>query len=277
MIPKLHFVCASRTPEKAQTWLSKWAEATAGQGPVQFTVIENAPSMCAAYTSANKQIDGDAIVVYCHDDCLSIRHDFASRLRRHFADNSDVDVIGGCGADKLLGPRWLDVGIPHIFGMVLNVVPAGRGKRESSTTPGTLEEVDVPQHLALSIFGVHRRLQKGIKVADGFFLAARHKSVLRWDEATCPNFHFYDMDATLTAHQAGREVAIANDLGLLHYSTGGYGDPNWAKGIPLYMNKWKHLYPPQGIAFQGGSQGLVVPDLYYADQTMERLWRSCEN
>lgn len=266
----VHFVIASNNPAKSDASKANWLQVMAGAGPAQFSFIDSS-SMCSAYNKGIKQVSrGDEVVVFTHNDVLSIRPDFGYRLLKHFRENSDVDVIGGAGANHLIGPQWFSSGPPRIFGSVLNLVPPQKGKLATST--GQLEECDIPQHLSLAVFGVPKRLVKGCCVLDGFFIAARNKNVLKWDEATFTHFHFYDLDATFNAFQYGYGVAVANDLGLLHMSQGGYGQPEWAEQAPRFLKKWAAYLPPQPAQpMPFNSAGIVCGDLHHADTVMEQM------
>jgi len=193
--------------------------------------ISDAKGLCEGYNRGIEASQG-AVVILSHDDAAPVRP-FAAKLRRHLRT---VDIVGGAGTDRLIGPAWFTQGPPHTFGQVLNVVPKTGA-------------------LSLSIFGVPSPLVTGIQALDGFWMAAR-RSVLEkgkawFDAKTFTGFHFYDLDFSLTAYKRGFAIGVATDLSLCHASSSGYND-QWKAEVPTFLNKWKdHLLPavPRNFTF----------------------------
>jgi hypothetical protein len=97
--------------------------------------------------------------------------------------------------------------------------------------------------ITVTAFQMHGAVTAGAQVVDGVLMAA-HRGLwqtLPFDEDTFDGWHLYDFDFSFSAHRAGRGVAIANDLLVVHESTGNFGEAwqRYAKkfiakhGIPL--------------------------------------------
>ena len=285
----LSLITASRSPEKVANWKRAWTNILAGQGPFEFLVQENAKSICEAYDAGQRAAiehsgkDRDHLLIFVHDDVQPLSQTFAPRLRAHF--HAGIDVVGGAGATKCIGDKWFLAGPPFVHGQVLNYVGACKGTRprpwrSTDTVPSTqtqvMEEVDVPQHFSLAAFGVYSRLARNICVADGFFLAAR-PGVLVWDKHTYDHFHLYDCDATYTAYKQGYQVAIANDLNLLHASQGGYNQPEFPVQAAKFLKKWEKHLPPQPPLVNGfNTCGIIAGDIHSAVEVMEQLVANTE-
>jgi GT2 family glycosyltransferase len=194
--------------------------------------ITDATGIAEGYIRGAAQASGD-ILIFSHDDAAAIRP-FAARLRQHLRS---VDIVAGAGTDRLDGPAWFTAGPPHLFGQVLNNVPA---------QPGS------PPFL-LSVYGVPKVLTKGIMAFDGFWFAMKRDvlDAVAFDPEMCDGFHMYDVDFSLRAYLGGLKIGVASDLSLMHASTGGYGDPKWKPGADKWYAKYsKHLYPHRNLGFQ---------------------------
>jgi len=149
--------------------------------------------------------------------------DFGDRLMRHLAA---CDILGIAGASRATGPAWAFAGHPHLHGCVVYPSDAGYDV--------TVYSQSVP-------------LAHGMRVMDGVFLAMRRAVAASagWDAQTCDGFHGYDIDFTLRAAQAGLDLAVATDLGIVHYSYGTFDDAWRATGARL-MQKHPELRGERG-------------------------------
>ncbi|MEP7156579.1 MAG: tetratricopeptide repeat protein [Betaproteobacteria bacterium] len=167
--------------------------------------IHDARSLCEAYNRGAQQARGD-ILIFCHDDIDIVHADFGERVLHHLATN---DVIGVAGASRLIDADWGHAGLPYVHGQVIHRPPGQSG-------------------YLYFCAGLQDAVVNNIQALDGVFIAL-HRRVwehVRFDDATFDGFHVYDIDFTYRAQQAGFRLAVAMDLLLVHFSTGGY-DLKW--------------------------------------------------
>ena len=171
--------------------------------PHEFMRIGDATSLAEGYTRGAAAATGE-ILIFCHDDVELLAADFGARLARRLAE---CDVLGVAGATRATGPAWPFAGWPFLHGCV--IYPEGAGYR-------------------VTVYSRNAPLARAIRVMDGVFLAMRREVALRigWDAETCDGFHGYDVDFTLRAAQAGFQLAVATDLGVVHRSYGSF-DERW--------------------------------------------------
>jgi len=193
--------------------------------------IQDASSMAEGYARGAAKAAG-RILIFSHDDAAPVRP-FGSRLRSHL---QRVDIVSGAGTDRLDGPAWFTAGPPHVFGQVLNSVPA----RLEIKYPDGRTEVREQHPLLLSIYGVPSRLVAGIQAFDGFWFACTRGVVeqIPFDPETCDTFHMYDVDFSYRAYLAGAKIGVANDLSLMHASVGGYACPKWKPAADKWLAKY---------------------------------------
>jgi GT2 family glycosyltransferase len=173
-----------------------------GKEPHEIVKISDAKSLAEGYNRGLAQSKGE-IVVFSHDDIHILTRDFAARLKKHM---ETYDCIGVAGTNRMVGPVWSGAGHPYIFGQVAH--------------PGQGSALDV------YIYAVPRRAVGNIQGMDGLFLAFRRDVItaLKWDEQIFDGFHCYDADCTYRAYLAGYKLAVVNDLPLIHFSPGDFGE-----------------------------------------------------
>lgn len=169
--------------------------------------IPDAASLAEGYTRGLARTRADA-VVFCHDDIDLLAPDAAARLAGHLTTH---DVVGVAGSTRATGPAFSWTGHPTIHGWVTHRID-GAGDFE-------------PSFLSLAHPAV-----RGIEVLDGVFIACRRDAAVAtgFDAAIFDGFHGYDIDFSLRASLAGRSVAVACDLALVHHSKGRY-DAAWQR------------------------------------------------
>ena len=179
----------------------------------EFVAIRDARSLCEGYNRGIARAQGD-ICIFSHDDIELLGEDLGGRLERHLAE---CDVVGVAGTTRLAGMGWAESGIRHARGMVAHVVDGG---------------------YVVRLFGAHAPLMHGIEALDGVFFAARRDVAERvgFDEATFDGWHGYDTDFTFRCHLAGRRVAVALDVPLIHFSNGNV-DRAWLRYAERFREK----------------------------------------
>ena len=181
--------------------------------------IHDAKSLCEAYNRGAARATGE-MLIFCHDDLDIVHADFGERLLRHLAAH---DVIGVAGASRLVNADWGHAGLPYVHGQVIHKPPG---------------QEDYLYFCA----GLQAPVVENIHALDGVFIGMHRKvwETLRFDEATFDGFHGYDIDFTWRAHLAGFHLAVAMDLLLIHFSTGGY-DLKWQAGNRKFLRKFPGL------------------------------------
>jgi tetratricopeptide (TPR) repeat protein len=235
---KISVIICSVDPAKFARVTANYRRLLGGE-PHEFVAIHDAKSLCEGYNRGVHQASGE-ILVFSHDDIEILTPDFADRLRAHLARH---DVIGACGTSRLIRPAWISAGWPHVHGLVAHHFP------------------DTGKFRVLVLDGAAAGTG-GLAALDGMFIATRREVVdqIEFDAATFDGFHLYDLDFTFACHLAGYDVAVANDISMIHYTYAagaGYqaeleryqqkfavkyrgvmqsGDPNETKFIPALLN-----------------------------------------
>lgn len=208
--------------------------------PHEFVGIHDASSLCEGYNRGARQATGE-ILVFSHDDIEILTRDFVDRLRAHLARH---DVVGACGTSRLIRPAWISAGWPHVHGLVAHHFP------------------DTGKYRVLVLDGAAGSTGELVAL-DGMFIATRREVLARvgFDAATFDGFHLYDLDFTLACHHAGFDVAVANDISMIHYTYG--ASAGYQAELERYQRKFAQKH--QG-AMEVGEPGGVkfIPALFDA-------------
>lgn len=186
--------------------------------------IPDAASLSEGYARGLARSTGDA-VVFSHDDVDLLAPDAATRLASHL---THADLVGAAGATRVTGPAVFWAGHPALHGWVTYREP---GQADYEVT-------------AMSLGGPR---VDGIAALDGVLIACRRDAAeaVGFDTATFDGFHLYDLDFSYRAHLAGRKLAVACDLGVVHASKGAF-DGGWQRYADRFRAKFPALAAPQG-------------------------------
>lgn len=181
--------------------------------------VADARSLNDGYARGLQRARGE-LVVLCHDDIGILTRRFAARLRAYLAR---FDLVGVAGSDRLAGPKWFWAGPPHCHSWV--------GQPHAT---GWL----------CGLAGAYGPVVEGAQALDGVFLAARRAALeqLGFDGDTFDGFHFYDLDLSWRAHQAGLRCGIALDL-LIWHASGGNFAASWQDYAQRFLQKFPELQP----------------------------------
>lgn len=190
-------VICSVDPGKFERVVANYHERL-GHVPHEIIGIHDARSLCEGYNRGIAQSGGD-VVIFSHDDIRIISPDFAAKL---FASLERCDIVGVAGTTKLRSAEWNRSGWPHLAGQVMHLQPS--------------------IGWVASVYGLQARLVVNAQALDGLFFAVRREVLgrLRFDDATFDGWHFYDVDFTFSAFQAGLRLGIRTDMLLRHDSRG---------------------------------------------------------
>ena len=183
--------------------------------PHEIIGIHDAKSLCEGYNRGAAQASGD-IVVFSHDDVEILSVDFAARLTRALAQHA---LVGVAGTTHFPVEGWGRPGWPYRHGQIAHRVPGGA-------------------RYAVDVFGVGGAIVPGVQAVDGVFFAVRREvlDAVRFDETTFDGFHFYDIDFSYRVFRAGFEVAVSNEIAIVHHSRGHLGD-EWRRYAERFMAK----------------------------------------
>jgi tetratricopeptide (TPR) repeat protein len=215
---KISVIICSIDPQKYARVTANYRGLLDGE-PHEFIAIHDAKSLCEGYNRGARRATGE-ILIFSHDDIEILTPDFADRLRAHLAHH---DVLGVCGASRLIRPAWISVGWPYVHGLVAHHFHDS-GKYRVLVLDGAAGSTG------------------GLVALDGMFIATRRDVLDRveFDAETFDGFHLYDLDFTFACHRAGFDVAAANDINMIHY--------NYAEGagyraeLERYQRKFAQKY-----------------------------------
>jgi hypothetical protein len=239
-VPYFTVIVASQpTPDKlaqVQRCAEMWTEGLSDLplAPVVLPAIGKT-GIAAAYNEALSNVF-TPYVILAHNDAFppaKIGPKIGVRLLNHFQTHG-LHLAGFCGSSRFIGPRWQDASA-HLYGAVVNVPPQPQ--------PG--------QAFAACCWRRPARVVTGMRCLDGYCLVAKTDAVrsLGFDEGF-KDFHFYDMDMSLMAHEAGMKTAVICDVNVFHQSSVGYSAPEWSQGTNKFLKAWAGSADPiiQGLS-----------------------------
>ena len=232
-MPSLAIVCCSIKPEIEARFRAEVARTFVDWPGLDLLVLNDARSLAEAYNRGADATRGEWIV-FCHDDIRFLREDFAARLARAM---QRFDVLGPAGATRLVGPAALWGGPRTGRAQVSYPMPDGR--------------------IVATLCGIGAEHERA-EALDGLFIAVKRRvwQEVRFDAARFDAFHLYDMDFSLSCHRRGFAVGIAQDLHLLHDSTGDF-DERWSVYADRFVRKHNLVVGP---AHPNPTCGLVLAD-----------------
>jgi GT2 family glycosyltransferase len=217
----LSVIICSITPAKFQRVTQMYQRLLAGN-EFEIIGIHDAKGMAEGYNRGLAQSRGD-LVLFSHDDVEFLAPEFAPRLLEHMRH---CDVLGVAGTTRLGDAKWVNAGMPYVYGQVAAPNPGN----------GTYQ---------VCIWSAAQRRVDGMHAMDGVFLCARRAVVeaLRFDPQSYQDFHLYDIDFTFRAHLAGHRLSTANDLYLVHESLGS-ATRTWHQDAARFEAQFKATLAP---------------------------------
>jgi len=199
--------------------------------------ISDARSLAEGYNRGMERARGDALI-FSHDDVCIISRDFALRCLEHL---EHCDLFGVAGTTFLSGAGWALAGWPALAGQI----------GMDSARPGSIG-VTAYAHVTMPL--VH-----GIQALDGLLLVVKRSVALRhrFDDMTFDGWHMYDLDFSFRVAAAGHDVAVANDLLIIHNSKlGGYLTQAWRDYEKRFLQKFADQLTALGTT--GGTEICTV-------------------
>ena len=197
--------------------------------PHEIIRIDDARSLAEGYNRGIDRAGGD-FLLFSHDDIRIVTRDFGARCLAHL---QSCELLGIAGSAVLAGSSWINAGWPHTAGQVGGDIIGGDAHERGT--------------IAVSVFGSGPELVGGMRALDGVVLFVRRALAqeLRFDQETFDGWHLYDIDFSFRAVLAGHQLAVANDLLVVHASQGRFG-PEWEGYARRFMKKFDGELPAPG-------------------------------
>lgn len=202
-------------------------QATIGNVPFEIVLIDNSKgkhSICSAYNEG-VLLAKYPYCVFMHEDILFVTKDWGTLIVNGFVDEK-------VGMLAVVGTFYLDNNCVYWFSSKLE-----RGDNQQLFSDGSVQ-----------IF--HRRnnpeLGNDVVAADGQFLVIRKalfdSNILKWDDLTFKQFHFYDLDISMQVITKGYKIRILTELLEQHASLGTYNESFYI-GSLIFHEKWDAYLP----------------------------------
>ncbi len=162
----------------------------------------------------------DEIFVFIHHDLVFKTKGWGKILLNKF-NNFDVDIIG------LAGTRYLSKNAvwwskkEHMYGIVEH-------------TNGITNWIND--------YGSNFKGLKNVVVVDGLFIAVNPNNIVHGFNEDFDGFHFYEIPFCIDNYIDGCNVAVTNEIRVLHKSIGETDDA-WEKNRELFIEKYKQYLP----------------------------------
>ena len=192
----------------------------------EIIVIDNSQNQYNIFQAYNKGVSLSwySFLLFMHDDVIHCTKGWGLRLADHF-QNPEVGCVGTAGTSYLpyVPGAWWGSGIAYYYLL--------------QYFNGNAEPVMINSFPANSA-------QQEVVILDGIWICIRKEvfNSIEFDGETFNGFHFYDLDITLQAFQAGYKNLCVNDI-LINHSSGGNFDYRWVEDALLFHNKWKQRLP----------------------------------
>jgi hypothetical protein len=174
--------------------------------------------ICAAYNEGVGRAGGD-ILVFMHEDVFFMEPGWGGVLRAKFEADTAVGMVGVAGTQYLMKDNfmWIAAGRPFLRGRVVHELDGGR-------------------RTVLTVFSADKSDAEVVAV-DGLFFAVRKElfGAIRFDDATFPGFHFYDLDICMQVRTT-HTIMVTWDILLKHLSAGTM-DRGWREAGLAFLKK----------------------------------------
>jgi len=182
-------------------------------------ISNNSEGLCKVYNKFFDEKWKDWIVVFAHDDIEINSMNLKDRLNAALT-RFDIVGVAGSATHSLKTPvLWHNSPRDDWSGAVEHPIS------KDSKSYHTNHFGDYP---------------KPVMTLDGLFLAVNMEKALaadlKFDEQF--DFHFYDLDFSVTAHTKGLNCGTWN-IPITHYSHGDYRNPGWEANEEKYIKKWR--------------------------------------
>lgn len=207
--------------------------------PFEIIKIENSGLMgiAAAYNKGIPLANFN-FLCFCHEDILFHTKDWGKKVLDIFANNSKIGLLGIAGnLYKSITPSHWSFETANKNSFYVNVL-------HSSDKNKTTAFYSNPKNCAL----------QQVATIDGLWFCTPKKVVeeFPFDQETCPGFHGYDVDYSLSV-QKKYKVAVTFEILIQHYSIGNF-NTDWIDSLIKVHEKWKNNLPLLVENFDGFDQ-----------------------
>lgn len=184
-------------------------------------VNHNQYSLAEIYNDAMKNIDDNAIYVFCHNDIMFKTPKWGRLLLTKF-NYSNFQIIGVAGTTYLSETgRWWD---------------------DRSKMVGVVEHTDGINQWVSEYSKPRKGYTTPVVLVDGLFIAADCNNLEHgWDE-DFKGFHMYDLGFCIPNYLDGCNIGVTTDIRILHKSIG-VTNQEWEKNRKQFVEKYKNELP----------------------------------
>lgn len=241
---------------------------------VPYEIIQiwnpNEMGICEAYNKGGEKAKYPYLV-FCHEDIWIHTRNWGELLIRTFEKNPDIGLIGSLGGQykTIVDSGWSSLPsytrsffVSTHYGKSWLSVQNSFDKQSISLDT---ESKNIPlKYLSSDI------MHEEVAMIDGFFMATKsdiHRNV-KFDMQTFDDFHFYDIDYSLTIEKKWKVVVTYNIL-VEHFSSGSI-NKNWLIAAQKFYKKWRPLLPLHLSSLQPISDLALEADAFVK---LERYYR----
>ncbi|MBC7850749.1 MAG: hypothetical protein H7Y31_13495 [Chitinophagaceae bacterium] len=223
----ISIIVSSRKPDVLSAFIANVNE-TIGV-PFEIIPIENskgALGICRAYNQGASNARYD-ILCFSHEDVEFETRNWGRNVMKHLS-NERIGLIGVAGGDTKgwVPSSWSSSIFPSEVSLIQH---HGVGQ-----PPERIVRTGYPGSTAVA---------RPVACVDGVWMCTRKDvfNKVRFDEATFPGFHAYDIDYSLQV-SAHYEVCVVFDIMLCHFSPGSF-NTEWLLNAIRLSDKWSHKLP----------------------------------
>jgi hypothetical protein len=199
--------------------------------PHEVIVIDNSNneySICAAYNlgAAKSKFE---VLCFMHDDVLFHTNAWGKIVMNVLKETTFglLGIAGSIVKTKNSSPWWISNHFDTSEYQRLNIIQHldDKSKEKQYINP---EQNDFAE----------------VVVLDGVWICCRKEiwRKIKFDEHTFQNFHFYDMDFSLSILKAGYKNIVTYKVLIEHFSNGST-NAQWVKESNVFYNKWNKFLP----------------------------------
>jgi len=194
--------------------------------PYEVIIIDNSANKYTIFEAYNIGVEQSKFPYLCfmHDDIYYHTNNWGKLVEAHFSDEKTGAIgIAGTPYVPLMPGAWWDGEMVNV-----NIIPW-------NATNG---------QFTLTAYPPVKTNKNRVVVIDGVWFCIK-KAVfdqVKFDEEHYKGFHYYDVDISLQAHQAGYHVYSIFDILIEHFSKGDM-NKNWCNNALVFKNKWQAILP----------------------------------
>jgi len=195
--------------------------------PYEVIIVDNSANqygICEAYNVGASR-SKYKLLCFMHEDIILHTFNWGERIMQIFADSS-IGLLGVAGSTYVMKSpsAWWDSGKKNRFMHIMH------------TTQDRKQEV---QH-----YNESNQILVDVAVIDGVWMCTRKEIWEKkpFDATVLDEFHFYDMDFSLSVREAGKRVCVTFEVVIEHFSMGSI-NASWTKNALKFNSKRRDILP----------------------------------